>query len=245
VSLLGFQRALADMVASPRLARAVLGGDPDALEPYELTDRERGRLRAVAAQPGMSVNCTLYRANRLTPVALLLPYTCFALGERMKGLAERFWEDSRTDLQFRSETERFAAFLRGLVRSGELDEPLLEEILDFELASNELRFAPRRRLEERAAASRGTRPRLHPLVRVVWFRHDPGELLERLAAMEPPPYDLPEGDFPLVLVAGPDELQVRRVDRRLAQLLERLDGTAELDDEDARLLVEERLAYLA
>jgi hypothetical protein len=80
---------------------------------------------------------------------------------------------------------------------------------------------------------------------VVWSRHDPGELLERLAAMEPPPYDLPEGDFPVVLVAGPDELEVRRVDRRLALLLEGLDGTAELGEEETRLLVAERLAYLA
>ena len=76
----------------------------------------------------------------------------------------------------------------------------MEELLDFELASNKLRFAPRRQLEERAAAAGGTRPRPHPRVRVVWFRHDPSELLERLAAVEPPPYDLPPGDFPIVLV---------------------------------------------
>jgi hypothetical protein len=62
--------------------------------------------------------------------------------------------------------------------------------------------------------------------------------------MEPPPYDLPEGDFPVVLVAGPDELEVRRVDPRLALLLERLDEITELAEEEAGLLVEERLAYL-
>ena len=242
MSLIEFQRALADMVASPALTRAVRSGDDKALARYELLPGERARLRTVASQPGMEVSCTLYRANRLTPVVMLLPYTCFVLGERMKSIAERFWDDSRTDLQFRSEIERFAAFLRELVQAGELDEPLLEEVLDFELATNELRFLPRRQLAEQAESSAGDRLRLHPLVRIVHFRHEPRELLARLAAMTPPPYDLPEGDFPLVLTATGEELGVRQVDTRLARLLESLDERAALATEDADLLVDEGLA---
>jgi hypothetical protein len=245
VTLLGFQRALADMVAAPPLARAVRAGDASVLDGYELTERERRRLETVAAQPGMEVNCTLYRANRLTPIVMLLPYTCFVLGDRMKTLAGRFWDRSRTDLQFRSETERFAAFLREQVESGELDEPLLEEVLAFELATNELRFLPRRQLEAAASSAAGERLRLHPLVRLIWFRHDPRDLLARLAATEPLPYSLEEGDFPLLLVAGPEELEVRLIDPQLARLLEALDDVPALAPDDMRLLVDEGLAVPA
>ena len=157
------------MAGAPELVRAVRRGETDALESYELTSRERGRLEAVAAQPGMEVNCTLYRTNRLTPVVMLLPYSCFVLGDRIGPIAERFWDGSHTDLQFRSEIERFAAFLRELERTGELEEPLLDEILDFESAANELRFLPRRQLAARAQSSAGAGVRLHPLVRLVRF----------------------------------------------------------------------------
>src|SRR5205823_6366283 len=107
-------------------------------------------------------------------------------------------------------------------------------------------FLPRRQIAERAARGGGERLRLHPLVRLVRFRHEPKALLERLAAMEPPPYSVEEGEFPLLLVAGREELEVRRVDERLALLLEGLDRDAvSLDADDARLLVEEGLAVRA
>jgi hypothetical protein len=243
MSLLGFQRALADMIASPALAVAVGAGHADALDSYELTPRERMRLDVVATQPGMEVSCTLYRANRLTPIVMLLPYTCFILGDRIKAIAERFWMDSPTDMQFRNEIDSFAGFLRQLVTAGELDEPLLEEVLEFELATNELRFLPRRELSRDPGLGDGTSIRLHPLVRLVWFSHDPEALLGRLAAAEPPPYALEAGEFPLVLVAGEDELEVRQVDVRLALLLETLsNGGVTLAAEDAGLLVDEGLA---
>jgi len=246
VSLLGFQQALADMVATPSLVVAVRGGELGALEAYDLTPRERRRLEVVAAQPGMEVNCTLYRTNRLTPIAMLLPHTCFVLGDRLTWVAERFWDSHLTELQFRTEVERFAAFLQDLIRSGELDEPLLEEILAFELAANELRFLPRRQLAEAARSATGPGLRLHPLVRLVRFRHDPYALLERLAATERPPYELEEGEFALVLIAGPDELDVRVVDEQLAVVLEALEGgTASLEESEADLLLAEGLAVRA
>jgi hypothetical protein len=245
MSLLGFQRALADMVSSPALAIAVGANDRAAFEPYELSARERARLEAIARQPGMEVSCTLYRANRLTPIVMLLPYTCFILGDRIKAIAERFWSESPTDLQFRTEIDCFADFLRHRVAAGELDEPLLDEVLEFELATNELRFLPRRRLSQEVAAGDGTSLRLHPLVRLVSFRHDPQTLLARLAAADPLPYALDVGEFHLVLLAGEDELEVRQIDRRLAQLLEALShGSVSLDSEDAQLLVDEGLAVL-
>jgi hypothetical protein len=244
VSLLGFQQALADMVGSPKLARAVRAGSDD-LRAYDLTPKERARLEAVAAQRGMEVNCTLYRTNRLTPVVLLLPYTCFLLGDRMKWVAERFWGDRKTDLQFRGEIERFAAFLRELLESGELDEPLLAEVLTFELATNDLRFAPRRQIGTPIGSDGDGHVILHPLVRLVRFRHDPARLLQLLSDMAPLPYQLPEGDFPVALVAGADELEVRRIDPQLASLLEGLRNGSTIDPHDAELLVDAGLAVPA
>ena len=242
MSLADFQRALADMVAAPDLALAVRNGAAGALDGYDLSARERSRLETVAAQPGMDVSCTLYRSNRLVPIALLLPYTCFVLGERIRDVAVAFWSTSPTDLQFAGEVDRFAAFLRERLRSEELDEPLLEELLDYELATKELRFLPRRRLAEDSANGEGALV-LHPLVRLVHFRHDPAVLLARLAANEPPPYDLDEGDFPVLLVARGDELEARVLDPALAALLEALrDGEATIAPEDAELLVREGLA---
>lgn len=244
MSLLGFQRALADMVGSPNLARAVRTGAAD-LSVYELTPKERARLEAVAAQHGMEVNCTLYRTNRLTPVVLLLPFTCFVLGERMKWIAERFWGDQKTDLQFRGEVERFAAFLRELLDSGELEDAVLEEVLEFELATNDLRFAPRRQIVTRIAGDVGNAVSLHPLVRLVRFRHEPARLLQLLAQMAPPPYELEEGDFPVVLVAGAEELEVRRIEPELAAVLEGLQPRASIAAGDAELLVGAGLAVPA
>jgi hypothetical protein len=246
VSLGEFQRALADMVASPAFARAVLRGERARLDDYELTTRERSRLEVVAAQPGMEVNCTLYRSNRLTPIVMLLPYTCFVLADRLKWIAQRFWDEQSTDLQFQSEVERFAAYLRGLVTSGEVNEPLLDEILAFELATNELRFLPRRRLGEDAARATGQGLRMHPLVRLVRFRHEPRKLLELLAAAERPPYALEEGEFAALLVAGQEELDVRVIDQRFALILETLaDGSLSLDEEDAQVLIDQGLAVRA
>jgi len=246
VSLAEFQRALADMVASPTFARAVLRGERARFDGYELTSRERSRLDAVAAQPGMEVNCTLYRSNRLTPIVMLLPYTCFVLGDRLKWIAQRFWDENSTDLQFQSEVERFGAYLRRTSASGELDEPLLDEILGFELATNELRFLPRRRIGEDAMRAAGDQLRLHPLVRLVRFSHEPRRLLELLAAAERPPYALEEGEFPALLVAGPEELDMRVIDEPLARVVQALaEGNLSLDEEDAQVLIDEGLAVRA
>jgi len=215
------------------------------LSAYDLTARERARLESVAGQRGTEVNCTLYRTNRLTPVVMLLPYTCFLLGDRMKWIADRFWGNRKTDLQFRGEIARFAAFLSELLESGELDDPLVAEVLDFELATNDLRFAPRRQLSTDSGSGAGGSVSLHPLVRLVRFRHDPARLLELLSDMAPPPYELTEGDFPVVLVAGAEELEVRRIDPELASLLESLAGRVTIRADDAELLVDAGLAVPA
>src|SRR5262249_28404125 len=68
MTLLGYQQALCDMVASPALCVRVRKDPTSALSSYDISPKERGRLSAVAHQRGMSTNCTLHRLNRMTPI---------------------------------------------------------------------------------------------------------------------------------------------------------------------------------
>jgi hypothetical protein len=54
----------------------VRGGTPGpdtAFSAYDLTPRESRRLALMLCDEGMSVNCTLYRVNRLTPLYSVRP----------------------------------------------------------------------------------------------------------------------------------------------------------------------------
>lgn len=115
----------------------------------------------------MSTNCTLYRSNRITPIYTLLNYTCLALGSQFGILIDQFWEvkDYR-DGQFKSEVERFGIFLRQRIDSGVIANPFVGELLDFELARNELEFTPRKQVLRTIAhlgpPEADTPCRLHP-----------------------------------------------------------------------------------
>jgi hypothetical protein len=111
VSLDQFQRALADAVASPQRCLA-LRQDSSLLDAYDLEPRERQRLLAMVCHEGMSHNCTLYRANRLTPLVRSLPRTCELLGDRLAGVLEKFWVDQPdAEVQFKLEAERFGQYI--------------------------------------------------------------------------------------------------------------------------------------
>lgn len=113
MTLAAFQTALADLTATPALVSAVRAS-PDPLHAYALTDKERARLTAIAASPGMHANCVLYRANRLAPLALNLPGTCAALGYLLPDLTAAYWaSEPRTDVHFLIEADRFARWLEG------------------------------------------------------------------------------------------------------------------------------------
>jgi hypothetical protein len=118
--LVNFQRALADLTASPALCREVRR-EPEILrDRYDLTDKEWRRLGGIAASKGMEANCMLYRANRLAPVALNLPETCEAIRDDLNGLISAYWEsEPTTDVHFLVEADRFCRFLQdqpGLAR---------------------------------------------------------------------------------------------------------------------------------
>lgn len=185
MTLAAFQLALTDLIASPSLCVEARVDPESALARYDLTPRERRRLAIVVAQPGMSTSCTLYRVNRITPIASYLPLSTALLGDRLLGEAERFWAEGRPeDLQFGPETERFASFLERRLADGELDDPYLLEVLSLELAVNRLRTTPE-----------AERPRSV----TVPFEHDPLPLLEALADGRRPGQEPLRGSFAVVV----------------------------------------------
>lgn len=110
--LVQFQKALAELTASPQLCREMRAAPERLRERYDLTDREWRQLAGVVASKGMHANCMLYRANRLAPVALNLPETCDAIRDELNGLISAYWEaEPTTDVHFLVEADRFCRFL--------------------------------------------------------------------------------------------------------------------------------------
>lgn len=201
MSLEAFQRAMSDLVASADLCNRLLREPESVLSAYDLTPRERRRLESAVGQRGMAVNCSLYRANRITPIYNYLPYTCFLLGDELMPTMLAFWEAHRdAQPQFRKEIEKFGEFLRG--RADSVPDSVLCDALEFELAVNSLRFTTKR---EQAAHP-------HPRLRVVRLRHDPELLLKLLADKSPPPYGLPEGEFWLLVDGTGESIEARSID---------------------------------
>ncbi|HEU0054503.1 MAG TPA: hypothetical protein VFQ39_15050, partial [Longimicrobium sp.] len=205
MSLLGFQRAMSALAASPALVRAVRADGEAALAGFELTPMERRRVAAAAAQPGMVINCGLHRSNRITSVLEMLPLTVFLIGGEIRRVADGFWADHpNPDFTTRRELHRFGGWLRARLDDGMLAVPYLREVVAFELAVFDLGMASRKRLHARVAEAEARWPdgpfALHPLTRLVRFRHDPAPLLDRLRARRPLPYDdLPEGEYYLLV----------------------------------------------
>lgn len=196
MSLLSFQKALTDLIASPQLCVEARHHPDLVFNQYDLTLLERMRLRTVIFQKGMSVSCTLYRVNRITPIYTMLPYTCLLLGGKLIPLAEEFWEVCRkSDLQFKREIEIFVSFLQTKIAASNLQDPYLLEILLMEAAINDLKFLPKEQLLQQEWD--GSTP--HPLIRTVPFDHEPEPLLYELSNMRIPPYTPETGNWSLVI----------------------------------------------
>jgi len=194
MSLLGFQRALADLSASPDLCSQAIADPNPVLAPYDLTERERARLAAMVRHRLMATNCVLYRANRITPVYVFFPMTCRLLGRELRSELDAFWRAAAgVDLQYYTETARFARFLRERIASGELRNEYLAEIVDYEAAATELRFAGRNSDDLR---------------RRVRFTHDPAPLLDALSSRAPIPPGLARGEYEVLLDAANDTMEV-------------------------------------
>nr|HET7860637.1 hypothetical protein [Caldimonas sp.] len=117
--LADFQQALSDITASPALCRA-LRCDPELLRGrYQLTEREAARLRAIAGHPGMTAACTVYRMNRLAPLAMNLRATLRALGPALRRTIDAYWVDHpRGHAHFYVESCRFADWLAQGIAAG-------------------------------------------------------------------------------------------------------------------------------
>ena len=132
MSLAAFQRAMADMAASPALCGRVREDADAALAAYALSDVERRRVASAAAQVGMRVNCMLYRSNRLSPLASQLPNTFLVLGSGLRAVADGYWaENPVLERNAPTEVRRFAAFVQRRAAEGAIDEPLVPQVLAF------------------------------------------------------------------------------------------------------------------
>ena len=224
MSLPEFQRALTDFVASPELCRDAVADPRRFAGKYDLTERELKRLLHSAQQPGMKVCWSLHRANRFGPMHAILPLTCRALGPDLRRELDAFWHGALPeDLQFKSEAERFASFLRRRVREGHLAVPVVDDLVSFELAMAELRFMPQRQIREKLlraeAFADGTTLVLHPFVRLLRFQHDPERLLATIISERPLPADLARGDYHLLVDGKNGGMAIRLIDPRLAEIL--------------------------
>ncbi|HEX6372268.1 MAG TPA: hypothetical protein VF006_25340 [Longimicrobium sp.] len=195
MSLAAFQRAMADMAAAPALCRRVLDDAQGALAGYDLTPLEVERLASAAAQRGMRMNCMLYRNGRLSPLVSQLPGTFHLLAYQLRETAEAFWvENPRVPRGVPGEMRRFAAFVRRRIADGALAEPLLGEVLDWEIETYELALLPPERtlasVAGAAARARADAPlRPHPLVGVARFSREPFTVMRALAEKRKPPFD--------------------------------------------------------
>ncbi|HYH83371.1 MAG TPA: hypothetical protein VEX86_26490 [Longimicrobium sp.] len=241
MSLLGFQRALSDLAASPALVQAVRGAGAGAaaLAAYELTSLETRRLAAVAGQRGMAVNCTLYRSNRLGSILQTFPLTSHLLEGRLREVADRFFAAHPTPaIATRRELRRFSAFVLASVEEGWLDVPFLAEVMLLEQAQYDLALLPRRLVEARAARRAAHWPdgpvTPHPMVRVVRFGHDPSALFPLLLRKAPAPYEgVPAGEFHLLLDLRGGVRRVTLLDAASGRLLGALQDGAAADATEA------------
>jgi hypothetical protein len=141
VSLAAFQRAYADLAASPKLCLAVRADPVAALAPYDLEARERDRLARAVWQRGMDANCTLYRVTRITALDAVMPQTLKLLKPVLRTLLDSYWEAHPVhDVRFAHEAARFLAWLEA--RPPGLPEPVedLVALARRELAAAEARL---------------------------------------------------------------------------------------------------------
>jgi hypothetical protein len=207
MSLQDFQHVLSELVMSPAF-RARVAADPEpALAAFELSPRERRRLADLARSPGMQTGTMLHRANRLSMLSNTLPRSCKVLGPRgLKELVHAYWSGHPPETQlYVREAQRFAGYALARLAEGSFAHEFLREVLETELAilvlgrAGEAWQPP---ADVLAARDSGTLvPRLHPLCRVVAWRHDPDAVLDALDGGQPLA-GLPAGEHYLLLTAG-------------------------------------------
>jgi hypothetical protein len=129
--LADFQQALADLTASPELCNAVRADANVLPMHYALTERELRRLLGIVRHPGMAAACTVYRINRLAPLAMSVLATMHALGPGLRPLLSDYWRDyPRGHAHFLLEANRFCRWLRLRIEAGESVPPEVLPLLE-------------------------------------------------------------------------------------------------------------------
>jgi len=127
--LLEFQQALADLVASPDFCRQARADPQELRRRYDLSEREHQRLVSMINQPGMALNCMLYRSNRLAPLAQNLYGLCNALGVRLGPLLTEYSRlYPNTAVHFYLECDRFCGFIEKKLADGLQLEPQAQSV---------------------------------------------------------------------------------------------------------------------
>ena len=127
--LLEFQQALADLVASPDFCRQARADPQELRRRYDLSEREHQRLISMINQPGMALNCMLYRSNRLAPLAQNLYGLCNALGARLGPLLTEYSRlYPNTTVHFYLECDRFCSFIEKKLADGLQLEPQAQSV---------------------------------------------------------------------------------------------------------------------
>jgi hypothetical protein len=131
--LVEFQQALADMVASPEFCRRIRENPLLLRERYVLSEREYDRLIKMVNHKAMALNCMLYRANRLAPLAMNLHEFCTLLGPRLGPLLSEYAiRYPNTNVHFYLECDRFCQFILTKLREGYELEPEARAALEEE-----------------------------------------------------------------------------------------------------------------
>jgi hypothetical protein len=131
-----FQRAFADLTASPELVKSVRKKPGMLRERYDLSEREWRQLVSIVDQPGMECNCILYRANRLAPVVESVPELCTALGTRLRSLLSEFWaRNPQRDDNYLIEVHDFCGFVLEKINSGSISGETVLPVLTLEMAA--------------------------------------------------------------------------------------------------------------
>jgi hypothetical protein len=143
MSALDFQLAIASLIASPETCCEILTEEESFFTRFDLTEKEKLRLHAIVRQRGISACCSLYRMNRVTPVYSQLSNTCMLLNDELIPLIEEFWKHlAKPSLQFREEVLEFGDFLLNRINTDLVRIPYLKEVLQLEIAMNELSYLP-------------------------------------------------------------------------------------------------------
>jgi hypothetical protein len=186
MSLKGFQQAVVDLTLSPKSIRALRRGESGLLDQYDLNERERNRLVEISRQPGMAMNCSLARGNRLELIVAAFPMSCTLLKPLLPGLLDELWEQHNPDnYQLFGEENEFGTFIARKISQGELCVEYLSEIFAYEIACRDLAI--------RQETGRGPNIGLEAIVE---FQHSPDELLPPLSRLVAPPSGLRSGAFP-------------------------------------------------